>query len=365
MKLRDELAAAVALMDAAALAFAKVSAKVQHLLSVAEGDDTVESASPSPSPSPPAPATAPPAPPSLVLVPPQIQPEWPIVFGVMATCWLNEDDDKTGETAKQPAYPWAPRNHDGIGKTLLGCAVPFAVEQGDGVDVRLSGTAHWTFIPVTEKGPHHTDDDYLKRGARPRAESEPGNHAGIDITPPGWALLWGKTAEQEWAGEPSGLVELRWHPRAATAPLTPFGLRDAALARARAYVGATMTYELGKEPPGFFSDCSGFVNYCNGIDRDTTGENTDAMVADANGPHRYYRTVVGPAQPGDDYVYPSPGAGHYGHTGVISEVDAVGAPTKVIHCSSGNPAGHAVQETDPGVFTRHGAIIVRAVAFGD
>ena len=141
--------------------------------------------------------------------------------------------------------------------------------------------------------------------------------------------------------------------------------RAAAIARARSLVGQPITYELTKEPPGPLSDCSGFVDWCFGIDRNRTGENTDAMVADAHGPRKYYALVTGPARPGDAYVYPSPGPGHYGHTGLISEVDADGVPTMIIDCSSGNPQGRAIQEHGPGVFVENHAIIVRAVALVD
>lgn len=346
----------------------RVLDRVDHLLSVAEGDDQAEQA---PTVLPPPLALVPPpepkAPPSTPTATPAPQ-TFPVVTGV-ATTWLDKRDDEVGETAKQPAYPWAPSNHTGVGLEVVGIALPFKVSEGDGADIQLPGGAWW-YLPCIEKGPHHADDRYLPEGRAARAVSEPGNHAIVDITPAAQALLDGGTAAEDYAHAPMRTVNIRWHPGGGkVAYRLGTGSADIGtatqrvtevLTRARSLIDKPIAYELGKQPPGPASDCSGFVDWCNSIDRAKTGLNTDAMVADATGPQRYYRKVDAPA-PGDDYVYPSPGAGHYGHTGVISAVDLTGVPVRVIHCSSGNPEGRAVQETDPGVFTSHGAIVVRAV----
>lgn len=119
-------------------------------------------------------------------------------------------------------------------------------------------------------------------------------------------------------------------------------------------------------------DCSGAVCYAYGMDRLTddpfyeqqTGGwiNTAAMKRDARDPRGLFDLVTGPARPGDAFVF-GPGNGRaYGHTGIITAVDAQGRPTKVAHCSGAHSSPRAIRETGPEVFLRNGAIIVRLVA---
>lgn len=136
------------------------------------------------------------------------------------------------------------------------------------------------------------------------------------------------------------------------------------VALALADVNRPITYALGSQLPGARSDCSGAVDFWNGISRASTGLNTDGMVKDAKGAHRYYEEVTGPAKPGYDLVVPSGAGLSYGHTAKIVAVDA-GKPTRIVDCSHGNPEGRSVQEKGPEWFEKHGGIIVRAVALVD
>lgn len=170
----------------------------------------------------------------------------------------------------------------------------------------------------------------------------------------------------------------------AVVPIKPTGdvlTRDVVSQRVHSVTAGPCTYELGMEPhlltwtrlTGAKSDCSGFMDACFGIDRNVTGENTDAVWHDAapGGAHKYYEDVVGPARPFDCYVQksgPTPDGKYtlsYGHCGVVTAVDDHGVPTGVAHCSSMNPDGRSIQETDTSWFVKHGAKVVRAVALKD
>jgi len=72
-----------------------------------------------------------------------------------------------------------------------GVALP-ARFHGKRPSVKVTGlrTGKSIVCEIIDIGPHHDDatrgppDPYWETGSRPRAESEPGNHAGIDLTPP-------------------------------------------------------------------------------------------------------------------------------------------------------------------------------------
>src|SRR6185369_3225400 len=66
------------------------------------------------------------------------------------------------------------------------------------------------------------------------------------------------------------------------------------------------------------------------------------------------------AEPADVLVYPDRD-GRQGHIGLISKATGGFGAERVIHCSLGNWNEHhdAIQETECGVFQRHGAIPAR------
>jgi hypothetical protein len=118
-----------------------------------------------------------------------------------------------------------------------------------------------------------------------------------------------------------------------------------------------------------FCDCSGYVCWALGIPRAPARDAkhgwvwTESIYADALSPGGAFTRLDSDAarlvcRPGAMLVYPSPGVGEPGHIGIVSEVDATGAPQRVLHCSSLNflvaPEGgaerSAIAETGPQVF---------------
>lgn len=77
--------------------------------------------------------------------------------------------------------------------------------------VRVFYNPHNVAVPpsvlcdIVDVGPHHTDDPYWKTGARPRAEGESGNKAGIDMTPGVFAALGVAKNDPAW-----GLTKVDW-----------------------------------------------------------------------------------------------------------------------------------------------------------
>jgi cell wall-associated NlpC family hydrolase len=157
--------------------------------------------------------------------------------------------------------------------------------------------------------------------------------------------------------------------------------RAEVVARARSVIGQGCIYKLGQ---GGFTplldhpwnsmkecDCSGFVAWCQGFSRMVTDPwyksqnggwfETTAIVRDALSEFGNFAAVPAlDAKPGDVIVYGDKD-GHQGHIGIISRIDENGVGA-VVHCSSGNlkgPAHDAIQETDPHVFTKNGALIAR------
>lgn len=118
--------------------------------------------------------------------------------------------------------------------------------------------------------------------------------------------------------------------------------------------------------PALACDCSGFVCWALGVARDGSPLpdgwiNTDRMWADALGPQRLFAPLAA-ALPGALLVYPKPDPrdpeGEPGHVGIVTEVDASGRATRVLHCSPYNfalapPAGlprNAIAQTDTTLF---------------
>ncbi len=118
-----------------------------------------------------------------------------------------------------------------------------------------------------------------------------------------------------------------------------------------------------------FCDCSGYVCWALGIPRaPARGAQrgwvwTESIYSDALRPGAGFARLDSDAtplacRPGAMLVFPSPGGEQPGHIGIVSEVDANGAPRRVLHCSSLNfliaPEGggerSAIAETGPEVF---------------
>jgi lysozyme len=59
---------------------------------------------------------------------------------------------------------------------------------------------------IVDVGPHNTNDPYWLKGARPLAESQSGNHAGIDMTPAAFAALGIGPRDPAY-----GLTRVDWH----------------------------------------------------------------------------------------------------------------------------------------------------------
>ncbi len=111
-------------------------------------------------------------------------------------------------------------------------------------------------------------------------------------------------------------------------------------------------------------DCSGFVCWALGFPRKASHAaswtstdgwiSTDSIWQDAMGAQGLFvkRTQ---ATPGCLVVYPRIGSGHaQGHVGIVTEVDAAGRPTQVVHCSASNFENapfDAIKTTDAEVFT--------------
>ncbi|MBL8346228.1 MAG: CHAP domain-containing protein [Rubrivivax sp.] len=117
-------------------------------------------------------------------------------------------------------------------------------------------------------------------------------------------------------------------------------------------------------------DCSGFVTWALGIARNPSPigwVNTDAMHEDARGRQNKLFVRLEQARIGALIVYPrqGPASEQVGHVGFVSEVDAQGRATRVIHCSPHNfeiePAAggerNAIAETDTAIFDKVEATI--------
>jgi hypothetical protein len=115
--------------------------------------------------------------------------------------------------------------------------------------------------------------------------------------------------------------------------------------------------------PPVACDCSGYVCWALGIARNgwpgvTDWLNTAGMLRDANGAKRWL-VLLDKAEIGALLVHPEPSReGGPGHVGIVTEVDATGKATRMLHCSAVNylltpPAGlprNAIAETDTAYF---------------
>lgn len=247
--LRDELRALKLQLDSSL-------GKIDHLLSLALGDDQVE-----PAPAPIVPITAPViqvATPKPVLVPaPVATSEFPWVLGVEVTCFGGRDDEASGEW-KATAYGWYTCT-PGSGMVDAFCALPFKVKRGDAVDFRDPATGRIVTILVGDGGPWNDaarPDQYLPKGDRPQAESgtdlrgRKTNGAGGDVTPAGWTMLNGKPARANYDNPPSGKFDLRWRPAEVAHEVTDHEMWETAPAIRRAalaLVGVPFPYAPGTE----------------------------------------------------------------------------------------------------------------------
>ena len=118
--------------------------------------------------------------------------------------------------------------------------------------------------------------------------------------------------------------------------------------------------------PTVACDCSGYVCWALGVPRDGSvlpggWINTDAMVADGQRSQQLFVPLTR-AVPGALLVHPKPPGADSGpgHVAIVTEVDADGRATRMLHCAPDNilrtpPAGlprNAIAETDPTLFER-------------
>ena len=127
--------------------------------------------------------------------------------------------------------------------------------------------------------------------------------------------------------------------------------------KAKLYLaGLAQTGLTMEQLPQETCDCSGFVTWALGIPRNPSAigwVNTDNMHADAIGAQKMF-VRLSQARVGALLVYPSAGPGEVGHVGLVSEVDAKGQASRVIHCAPDNflrepPTGeprNAIAETE-------------------
>ncbi|MEO5793714.1 MAG: CHAP domain-containing protein [Rhodoferax sp.] len=102
-------------------------------------------------------------------------------------------------------------------------------------------------------------------------------------------------------------------------------------------------------------DCSGFVCWALGISRHPnlhTWINTDTIWDDANGRSVQFRRIER-AVVGCIVVYPTVEGHKYGHIALVTEIDANGRATRIVHCSAdnfGSAPPDAIKITGPKAF---------------
>lgn len=103
-------------------------------------------------------------------------------------------------------------------------------------------------------------------------------------------------------------------------------------------------------------DCSGFVCWALGIDRNPAPGrwiNTDSIWEDATGRETQF-LKLDRAKPGCLVVYPKEGSNEtYGHVALVTEVSAAGRAARIVHCSAknfGTAPADAIKATAAKVF---------------
>lgn len=105
----------------------------------------------------------------------------------MAAWQRNNTGTREGTTAEAPELN--PRTaYNFITDEDKFVALPCKGLKGKWLEIVLPDGTRAT-APVGDVGPHHTDDCYWERGDRPKAESEGGNKAGIDISQQLWVQM--------------------------------------------------------------------------------------------------------------------------------------------------------------------------------
>jgi hypothetical protein len=95
---------------------------------------------------------------------------------ITATCFGGSGDKEAS------AYGGA------VDPEMFGVALPFHFPHPrPKVSVIRAGKS--VVCAIVDVGPHNTNDPYWAKAARPRAESQDGNQAGIDMTPAVFAAL--------------------------------------------------------------------------------------------------------------------------------------------------------------------------------
>ncbi|MFY7857084.1 MAG: CHAP domain-containing protein [Rubrivivax sp.] len=132
-------------------------------------------------------------------------------------------------------------------------------------------------------------------------------------------------------------------------PATPFDITSALVRKQREEPAVHARY-LAEEArsgidrstlPKLACDCSGYVCWALGISRNGWPDaddwfNTDGMLADAAGAQRGF-VPLAKAVPGALLVHPRPSReGGPGHVGIVTEVDAQGRATRMLHCAAAN-----------------------------
>jgi CHAP domain len=158
---------------------------------------------------------------------------------------------------------------------------------------------------------------------------------------------------------------------AVDAPATAFNIESALLQKQRddpkvyeEYIANERASGISRASlPKLACDCSGYVCWALGVARDSRSASgawfdTDGIFDDANDDRQWF-VPLDRAVPGALLVHPRPSKkGGPGHVGIVTEVDAAGKATRMLHCSAFNylqapPPGlprSAIAETDTSYF---------------